>query len=276
MAREYKVLCALSVTPVRAPLPIALCLDPGVAGAPFLVMDYINGVAITDRLPGAYGSDPVTLQRVGVEMMAGLATLHSVDWRAVGLGDFGKPEGFLERQVSRWSSQLASYQVRELPRFRQLGDWLEEHRPSTTQPALIHGDFHLDNCLFSPAEPRLAAIIDWELATIGDPLLDVGLALGFWGTRLTDPVAMPWIQAISRLPGAPSREMLAAEYTRRSGQSLERLPYYMALAFWKLAAIVEGAYTQFLVGDLHSDYARRLAEDVPLLLEEAAAFASLE
>lgn len=276
MAREHEVLCALAVTPVRSPLPIALCVDNSVIGAPFLVMDHVNGVAITDCLPAAYVPDPVTLHRLGAEMIAGLAALHSVDWRAVGLANFGKPQGFLERQVSRWTKQLEGYQVRELPRFRQLGTWLEEHCPSGGKPALIHGDFHLDNCLFSPAEPRLMAMIDWELATIGDPLLDVGLALGLWGPRFTDPCAMSRIQAVSRLPGAPSREALAAEYTRLTGRSLERLPYYMTLAFWKLAAIVEGAYAQFLAGRLDSDYARGLADDVPLLLEEAAAFTGLD
>jgi aminoglycoside phosphotransferase (APT) family kinase protein len=275
MAREYQVLRALDGTAVRAPSPVAYCDDAAVTGAPFLVMEHFEGVSITDRLPEAYETGPDTVRRLGEEMVDALAELHSVDWQAVGLDGFGKPERFLERQVPRWSKQFDSYRGRELPRFDQVAGWLDHHRPPEGRPAIMHGDFHLDNCLFSPTEPRLLAIIDWELATIGDPLLDLGLALAFWGPRPIHPCAMPAIQAVSRLPGAPAREDLARRYAHRSGRPVDELTYYMVLAFWKLAAIVEGAYAQFLDGRLATDYARQLAGDVPRLLEEAARLAGL-
>jgi aminoglycoside phosphotransferase (APT) family kinase protein len=272
MAREHTVLRALAATSVRSPRPVALCDDPAVTGAPFLVMEHVDGVSLTDQLPAGYPPGPETLRRLGEEMVDALAEIHLVDWRAIGLDGFGKPAGFLERQVARWSRQFESYQVRDLPRFAEIGRWLEANRPEEPEPALMHGDFHLDNCLYSPVEPRLLAVIDWEISTIGDPMLDLGLALGLWGPRSIPQPAMERIQGVSRLPGAPTRQELADRYAARTGRSVERLGFYMALAFWKLAAIVEGAYAQHLAGRLQSDYARRLADDVPRLLEEAAAF----
>ena len=275
MAREYRVLSALAGSEVPAPRPVAFCDDADITGAPFLVMEHVDGVSITDRLPEGYESGPASVARLGEEMVDGLAALHRFDWQAGGLGDFGRPEHFLERQVPRWRRQYESYAVRDLPRFAEVGDWLDEHRPPQWSPGLMHGDFHLDNCLFSATEPRLLAIIDWELATIGDPLLDIGLALAFWGSRPVDPPAMPQVQGVSRCPGGPDRTALAGRYAERSGRPVDDLGWYMALAVWKLAAIVEGAYAQYLDGRLTSDYARRLADDVPRLLDEAAAAAGL-
>ncbi|MDQ3946191.1 MAG: phosphotransferase family protein [Actinomycetota bacterium] len=275
MAREHRVLRALAGTGVPAPRPVAYCDDPEVTGAPFLVMEHVDGVSITDTLPGAYDPGEATLRRLGEEMIDGLAALHRVDWEAAELGDFGKPDQFLERQVPRWTRQYESHAVRDLPRFAQLARWLEAHRPPQWTAGIMHGDFHLDNCLFARHEPRLLAIIDWELATIGDPLMDVGLALAFWGPRPLDPPAMPQVQAVSRRSGAPDRDELARRYAQRSGRTVEHLTWYMVLAFWKLAAIVEGAYAQYLDGRLTTDYARRLGDDVPRLLEEAGHAAGL-
>lgn len=275
MAREYRVLSALNGSDVPAPRPVAFCDDADVTGAPFLVMEHVDGVSITERLPAGYGPGPGPVARLGEEMIDGLAALHRFDWRAAGLSDFGRPEQFLERQVARWTRQYESHAVRDLPRFAEVGEWLERHRPDTWTPGLMHGDFHLDNCLFSPREPRLLAIIDWELATIGDPLLDVGLALAFWGSRPVDPPAMPQVQAVSRCAGAPGRDQLVTRYAERSGRPTDHLGWYTALALWKLAAIVEGAYARYLEGRLSTDYARRLGDDVPRLLEEAAAAAHL-
>lgn len=271
MAREHRVLRALSPTGARVPRPVGLCEDPDVIGAPFLVMEHVPGVSVTDTLPDAYAGDGKAAGRLGEELIDALGEIHEVDWRAAGLEDFGKPERFLERQVSRWTRQFESYRTRELPRFAEVGAWLEAHRPPETAPTVIHGDFHLDNSLVALDEPRLLAVIDWEISTIGDPLLDLGLALAFWGERPLDPPALRQVQAVSRLPGALTREELAQRYEERTGRPVtDRLGYYLALALWKLAAIIEGAYAQYVAGTLTSDYARGLGEDVPRLLEEAA------
>jgi aminoglycoside phosphotransferase (APT) family kinase protein len=276
MTREHRVLVALQDTHVPAPRPLALCDDATIAPAPFLVMEHVEGVALTDRLPAPFTPGPATVRAIGEAVIDALATLATVDWRAVGLEGFGSPDGFLDRQVGRWRSQYARYQVRDLPLFEPLAAWLESHRPPAAPPALMHGDFHLDNCLVA-AEPAVAvtAIVDWEMATIGDPLLDLGLFLGLWGPERPQPPACAGLQEVSRIDDAPGRRELAERYARASGRDVEHLDYYLTLALWKLAAIIEGAYANFLAGRLRSDYARRLVDDVPRLLDEAAIFAGL-
>lgn len=274
LEREYRVLMALSDTHVPVPRPIAASHAPPSDGRPALLMEFIEGVSITDELPASY---PVGAgATVGEQMIDALADLHSLPWRELGLENFGRPENFLGRQVHRWGKQYERYRHRELPFFAEVAAWLEHNRPADGEPGILHGDFHLDNCLFSRNAPvRLQAVIDWEMSTIGDPLLDVGLALGFWGDHRAEPRAMPRIQGVSRHPGAPSREELAERYESRSGRSLRHLDYYMALGFWKLAAIVEGAHLHYTTGVLRTPYAQALEYDVPRLLEEAASFAGL-
>jgi aminoglycoside phosphotransferase (APT) family kinase protein len=269
MGREHRVLAALAQTEVPSPRPLAFCEDPAVLGAPFILMELVEGTALTDRLPDAYAED---VRGAGVAIVDALALLHGARWRELGLEGFGRPEGFLERQVGRWRSQYERHQVRELPEFYPLADWLQENRPAEAEPAILHGDFHADNCLLSLHEPRVTAILDWEMSSIGDPLLDLGLLLAFWGNDRPDPPAMPRVQGFSRAAGAPSRAELAERYAERSGRSVQRLDYYLTLAFWKLAAIVEGAYAHFLSGEVADDYSRALGEDVPRLLREAVGF----
>lgn len=277
MEREHQILVALARTDVPAPGPAAVCSDPSIAGGPFLVMEAIDGHAITDRVPDDYPDEPGVVAAIGEAAVDALAALHAAPWAEIGLQDFGRHDGFLDRQVGRWSSQLERYRHRELPYFDEIGTWLDAHRPATFVPGIMHGDFHLDNVLLTPG-PRIApaAIIDWEMATIGDPLLDLGLFLAFWGTDRPDDPAMPHVQAVSRLDGTCPREHLAARYAERSERSIDDLPWYMTLAFWKLASIVEGAYAQYVDGRLTTPYAARLEHDVPRLLREAAGFAGID
>jgi aminoglycoside phosphotransferase (APT) family kinase protein len=274
MDREHLILTALADQPVPTPAPVALCTDPEVPQTPALVMEHVDGVALTDTLPGGWEPTAETARAIGEAVIDALAALHSVPWREVGLESFGRPEGFLERQVPRWRRQLDRYTVRELPHLDELTQWLDAHRPESFEPGILHGDFHLDNCLLAPDAPvRVAAIVDWEMATIGDPLLDLGLFLGFWGTDRPERPAMPRVQAVSRVEGTPTRAELAERYAERSGRSVERLDWYIAFALFKLAMIVEGAYAQYLDGRLRTPYAAALEHDVPALLREAAAIA---
>jgi aminoglycoside phosphotransferase (APT) family kinase protein len=277
MGREFRILSALRDTPVPVPEVLALCEDDAVLGAPFLLMERVEGYPLKDALPPDAPPQPEAARQVGEALIDALVLLQAVDWQGVGLEGFGRPEGFLERQVPRWTKQYRRVQVRELPRFEQVGAWLEENRPPDSPPAIIHCDFHADNCLTAFEDPaRVTAILDWEMATIGDPLLDVGFLLAFWGDDRPTVPAHHTVQAFSRVPGAPSREELAARYAERSGRSVEHLHYFMALGFWKLSAIIEGAYAQFVNGEVDSPYARALEFDVPQLLDEAAGFAGLD
>jgi aminoglycoside phosphotransferase (APT) family kinase protein len=273
MAREHRILAALAHTDVPAPRPLALCEDTAVVGVPFILMELVEGMAPAASLPEAYASDADGAGRAIVEA---LASLHGARWRELDLDGFGRPDGFLERQVNRWRAQYERYKIRDLPEFEPLADWLEQNRPPDSEPAILHGDFHADNCLLTlESPPRVAAILDWEMATIGDPLLDLGLLLAFWGDERPSLPAMPRVQAFSRGIGAPSRVELAAHYEAAGGRSVEHLDYYLVLAFWKLAAIVEGAYALFVRGETDDEYSRALGEDVPRLLSEAAGFAGL-
>jgi aminoglycoside phosphotransferase (APT) family kinase protein len=283
LAREHRVLSALADQPIPAPRSVAFTDDRAVAETPVLVLQDMAGTALTDSFPSEWPvrvGERTAVAATGRAAVEALAALHAVDWQQVGLLGFGRPDGYLARQVPRWRSQYATNQTRDLPLFDPVADWLDRHRPPDTEPALLHGDYHLDNCLFLPPQEqypaiRVNAIIDWELATIGDPLVDLGLLLAFWGDDRPVPVAMPQVQALTRGAGAPSRTELADHYAKLSGRSIEHLDWYLTLALFKLAAIVEGAYARFRAGELDSDYARGLATDVPRLLDEAAGFAGL-
>jgi aminoglycoside phosphotransferase (APT) family kinase protein len=275
--REHRILQALAQTDVPAPRPFAFCSDLEVLGVPFLVMQYVPGHALTDTLPSEAPPQPRAAAEVAETLVDALATLSGVDWRAVGLEDFGRPDGFLARQVGRWTRQYERVQVRELPRFEEVARWLSDNLPEAGAPGIVHGDFHADNTLVDfRGQARVRAILDWEMATIGDPLLDLGLLLGFWGSDRRKPLSLHRTQAFSRAVGTPSRAQLADRYELTSGRSVEHLDYYMTLAFWKLAAIVEGAYANSRAGLDSTAHARSMEHEVPRLLAEAAHFCGLD
>ena len=268
LGREFRILTALAGRSVPVPRAIAFAPAGQATDRPCLLMEYSEGYPLTDRWPA--WPQAATIGQVGRAAIEALAALHQVDFEAAGLAGFGAA-GYLERQVARWRGQYEQHRVRDLPLFDSLGDWLEANRPAEGPPTILHGDFHLDNCLITPGPPaRVSAIIDWELATVGDPLVDLGLLLGFWGTDRARPIAMERVQALSRLPGAPGRRALADYYTSLTGRSTQALAFYMVLALFKLAAIVEGAYARYLGRDVDSPYARALGADVPRLLRDAA------
>lgn len=277
MSREHRVIRALDPTPVpNAPL-VGYCDDLDVLGVDFLVSAYMEGsVSLYDELPPAYTPGAGSLVPLGESLVDVLAQLQAVDWRGAGLEGFGRPDGFLERQVPRWEGQYRKHQVRDLPDFERVTAWLREQLPVQQPAALMHGDFHLDNCLYSSDEPRLMAVVDWEMATVGDPLVDLGLCLAFWGPRHVEPVAMPRVQGLSRAEGSPTREQLAERYAEATGRDVTHLRWYEAFALWKLGVVIEPAYAQYLRGELTTPYAASLEHDVPALFAEAAAFAGLE
>jgi aminoglycoside phosphotransferase (APT) family kinase protein len=275
LGREFRVLSALAGQDVPAPRAIAFAVAGEVTARPCLLMEFSPGHPLTDRWPEGW-PEQTTIGQVGRAAIEALSALHRVDFEAAGLGGFGRPDGYLRRQVARWRGQYEQHRVRDLPLFDEIGDWLEANRPAETAPAILHGDFHLDNCLIVAGPPaRVSAIIDWELATVGDPLVDLGLLLGFWGQDRARPIAMDRVQALTRLPGTPGRRALADYYTSLTGRSTEALTFYMVLAFFKLAAIVEGAYARYLGRDVDSPYARALGADVPRLLRDAAHLAEV-
>jgi aminoglycoside phosphotransferase (APT) family kinase protein len=281
IAREAQVLAALRTTDVPHPTFHVYCEDPSVIGAPFYVMAMVDGFLgyPLENLPAPYDKPGPARRSLPFALVEGIARLANVDYRAVGLDGFGKPEGFLERQVSRWLSQLASYkesegyEQRDIPGLAYVGDWLKANTPPMSGAGIIHGDYSLANAMFHHGAPaRLAAMIDWELATIGDPLLDLGWVLyAFRGRDETSPPSGYFDPT-----DFPYREELAAYYAERTGRSLEHLTYYMVLAQFKLGVIMERQYARILNGRQSIDVAGDAGAFVLRLIGKAHAMAKGE
>jgi aminoglycoside phosphotransferase (APT) family kinase protein len=274
--REYAMLTALyGHAPV--PRPLGFCDDTGVIGQAFALVAHVDGVSITTALPPAYPGGPDTVRCIGEALIDGLAAIHALDWQQAGVRlPKTPPDQYLTSQITRWTEVRAQASVRALPLVQALADWLLRHLPAHRQVAILHGDFHLDNTLFRRASPELAAVIDWELATVGDPMADLGLCLAFWGERSVNPPGFSFVQAVTRDCPSVSREALAARWSAATGFDSDALDYYRVFALWRLAAIVEGAYVLQVQGKVDSAYARSLEYDVPAMLSEAALIAQID
>ncbi len=250
MAREFRVLSALADTDVPTPHTIALCEDPDVNGMPFYVMEYCPGVVLAESIPEGFAESHEDRQRMSQELIDVLVRLHAVDIDQVGLGDFGRPEGYLERQVRRWSQQWERSKTDELPLIDELIRRLNTALPKSPAATVVHGDYRLGNVALDPDDPgRILAIFDWEMSTLGDPLADLGYTLIYWaepGERDTSGGLIAG--AVSANPGFLSRAELVEAYSRASGRNVERVDFYQVLALYKLAVISEGIYARYLAG----------------------------
>lgn len=251
MEREHRVLSALAGTGVPAPRPIALCADATVNEMPFYVMQYCPGVILSADLPTGYASTEADRRRISAALVETLVRLHAVDYRRVGLEGFGHPEGYLERQVRRWSQQWERSQTGPLPEIDELIRRLRAALPDSPTPTIVHGDYRLGNMALHPTNPgHVVAIFDWEMATLGDPLADLGYTLIYW----IDPNdALPAesgasLSQFTALPGFFRRADIVAEYARRSGRNVDAIDFYQVLALYKLAVISEGIYARYLQG----------------------------
>jgi aminoglycoside phosphotransferase (APT) family kinase protein len=240
--RERRLLAALAGTDVRRPRLIAACEDESVIGAPFILMERIDGFTPIDPLPPPFDNDPAARRGLGTELVDALAELARVDWRTIGLDGFGKPDGFLARQVDRWLWQLESYRSREIPELDTVSEWLRRNLPEAGPTGIMHGDYSPFNVMFAHGAPaRLAAILDWDTATIGEPLMDLGLLLARWDEAGEQPTALGSADIADRA-GLPARAELAARYGERTGFDLTHLRYYEVLSLFKLGCIMEGHY----------------------------------
>lgn len=269
--REWRILRALDGTPVPHPAPLLFCEDPEVIGAPFMIMSVIDGFTPGVAVPDWVTGDRHSLFELGMAYVDGIVELSKVDWQAGGLQGLGKPDGFLERQVSRWRGQLEGYRVRQLPEEEFLCEWLEANRPSMSPAAILHGDYSPFNVMVANDAPvRLAAIVDWDTGTIGDPLLDLGHLLARW---VHPGEAGPLASADeSQRDGYPKRLDMAKRYGELTGRDLTALPYYEALSLFKLGVILEGNYARAFNSGV-PDGENRMFESAPRLFEVAAEFA---
>ncbi len=253
LRREGRVLAALAGSDVPHPAFIAGCFDESVmGGAVFYLMEPVEGFNATTELPSLHLADAAVRHEMGLESAGALARLSRLDPARVGLSDFGRPEGFLERQVARWLSELESYSRHEgypgprIPGIQTVAVWLERHRPEQGAPGILHGDYHLANVMYAYDGPRLAAIVDWEMSTIGDPLLDLGWLLATWpdAEDVSVGAASIYVQA----GGLPDRAELVARYAELCPRKLDALDWFVAMACFKLGIVLEGTHARAFAG----------------------------
>jgi aminoglycoside phosphotransferase (APT) family kinase protein len=249
MRREARVLAALKGTNVPHPDLIAACPDETTLGASFYLMEPIEGFTPREEMPALHANDPAIRRAMGFEMVDAIAALSKVDYAAKGLATLGKLDNFLERQVGRWRAQLESYAefpgwpgLSGIPGVDEVGKWLDAHRPPGFKPGIIHGDFHFGNVLFDRHSAKMTAMVDWELTTLGDPLVDLGWVLSAWPEDgATQGPVNPW-------NGFPTRAEIVARYAAQTGRDVSRADWYDVLACYKLGAILEGTYARACAG----------------------------
>jgi aminoglycoside phosphotransferase (APT) family kinase protein len=271
MSREYRVLTALQGTEVPVPQTITICQGADVIGAPFYLMKFVHGLVLRTSEDGSLITAGQARQLS--ELLAGMmATIHAVDTEAVGLGDFGRPQGYLARQLNRWQRQWELSNTRQMPGYDELVARLAAGLPESAGSTLVHGDFRLDNTLVTLGEPtRIAAVVDWEMSTLGDPLADLGLTLSYWADSGDDS---GWLDinvgaGITAQPGFFSRAQFAARYAELTGRDVSGIGYYMAFGYFKLAVVLEGINARYQQRLTVGEGFEREGRAVPVLIARA-------
>lgn len=253
MGREYRVITALAESEVPVSPALGFCEDEEVTGAPFYVMDFVEGPILRNPTDAEVFPEPEQRYTIATRVATTLAALHEVEPQVVGLADLGRHEGYIERQLARWQGQWEKSKTRELPLIEEVHANLSRRVPPQGPARIVHGDYRLDNLILKPVvggaaneSIGVAAVVDWELCTLGDPLADLGLLLVYW--QEADDPALPGFEAATRAPGFPDRAEVARIYAEASGRDLADLDFYVALGYWKLAIILEGVLARFLAG----------------------------
>ena len=269
MSREYRVITALRDTAVPVPRPLASCPDADVVGAPFYLMQFVDGRVLRTAQDGAELSSDQAAELSNL-MAETLAAIHGVDIAAVGLADFGRPEGYLARQLARWQRQRELSNTRELPGYAELVERLAKGMPASSDGTLVHGDFRLDNTLVRLSRPsRVAAVVDWEMSTLGDPLADLGLTLSYWADGAAGLPDVTVGATVTSLPGFWSRDEFAARYAELTGRDVSGIGYYIAFGYFKLAIVLEGIHARYLAHQTVGEGFEREGPAVLTLIERA-------
>jgi aminoglycoside phosphotransferase (APT) family kinase protein len=268
--REARLLRALWETPARVPKVVAVCPSEDVIGSPFYLMERVVGEVITSSVP-----EPLDTQserrRIAQQLIEALAEIHAVDWQQAGLEGFGKPTGYLERQLRRFGGLWELNRTREIPAVERVGAWLSENMPQSPAATIVHGDYRLGNMIYAADAPaHLEAVLDWEMATIGDPLADVGYLCMMW-TEAGDPTKglREHLGKVTRADGFPTRAELIEHYEQLTGRSMRDLRWYTTLALWKTVVFMEGNYRRAVAGTTDDPYLKQFGEGVVELAAQA-------
>ncbi|ADG05905.1 phosphotransferase family protein [Kyrpidia tusciae] len=249
MKRESSFLSRLHRVFPLAPRPYAFCEDPEVLGAPFYVMEYRRGAVLDDKFPPGVEATPELCRRISYAVVDTLAELHAVDYREAGLGEFGRPEGFLQRQVGGWIDRYHRAKTDDIPQVDRITRWLGDHLPASPAATIIHNDYKLNNLLLDPGDlSRIVAVVDWEMATIGDPLFDLAVSLSYWAEETDPELLKEVLPTVTKYGGFLSRDEFVERYWRRSGRDVSSLDFYMVFAYFKLAVILQQIYVRWKRG----------------------------
>jgi aminoglycoside phosphotransferase (APT) family kinase protein len=269
MGREVAVLSKLAPVYERAPRVIVFEGTGEVLGAPFYLMERRRGVILRKDLPTELAGDHARVRRVCEVLIDALVDLHAVDYKAAGLGDFGKPAGYIARQVTGWTERYTNSQTDDLPAITEVAAWLASHMPADGTPSLIHNDFKFDNVIFGPALEKITGVLDWEMTTIGDPLMDLGTSLSYWA-QASDPPAYHQLPfGPTARPGMMTRDEIARRYLERSGRTTDNLVFYYAFGLLKTAVIAQQIYYRYAKGITTDARFAQFAFAVRLLGEQA-------
>jgi aminoglycoside phosphotransferase (APT) family kinase protein len=270
MNREYTAMAALEPTAVPVPKMLHLNREPDLLGQPFYVMEAVDGYVCRDSLPAGYADRPEQRRAIGEGLVRVLGDLHNVDPATVGLAEFGRPAGYLARQVARWTKQWEATRIEGIDALDRLASQLAASVPTSQRATIVHGDYRLDNTILDPSTPgRVAAVLDWEMSTLGDPLADLGILLVYWqqADDATERDLGFVVQAATVLDGFPNRSEVAALYADRSGLDLSELHWYVSFAFWKLAVVCAGIVARVRFGAMVGEGFDGIEERIPALVE---------
>jgi len=271
MGREYRVLSALAPVYPKAPRPVAYCEDPDVLGAPFYLMERLRGVILRKDLPPGETLSPSTARRLCELLVDALVELHAIDYVAAGLGELGKPAGYVERQVKGWTERYTNAQTDDIPVVEEVAKWLDGHRPPDGAPALIHNDFKFDNLILSPGLDQIIGVLDWEMTTLGDARMDLGTSLSYW-VEARDPPPMHMMRfGLTMLPGMLTRQEIVARYEERSGRAVGDAVFYYAYGLFKTSVVAQQIYQRYAKGLTKDARFAVFIQGVRALSEQAAA-----
>jgi len=248
MSREHRILSKLRAVWPKVPRTIAFCEDESILGAPFYVMERVEGVILRAKLPAGIELGPERIRALSENLVDTLVEIHGIDLAAAGLTDLGKPQGYIERQVRGWTERYRKAQTDEIPDFDHVAAWLDANRPAESGATLIHNDFKYDNVVLAPDLSRITAVLDWEMATVGDPLMDLGCTLGYWIDERDPPLMQAMRFGPTNLPGSLTRMEIVERYQEKSGRTVTHLPFYFTFALFKLAVVAQQLYQRYAKG----------------------------
>jgi aminoglycoside phosphotransferase (APT) family kinase protein len=275
MAREFHILERLHPSFPLAPRPFVLCEDPSVIGAPFYVMERRRGLVLDADLPDDWTPDPALHLAIAESVVRVLVDLHAVDWQAAGLGEISHPEGYMQRQVSGWIDRFSRARTEDLAELGSLSEWLVDRLPESPAPTVVHNDYKLNNLRLDAHDPRrLTAVLDWEMATVGDPLSDVASLLVYWTAPGEDEL-MGGLRSVTAEPGFPGRAQIRELYAQLSGRDLSQLDFYIAFAYFKLGVIIQQIYYRWYKGQTHDARFSKHGVVAKNLIRKAALVAGL-